>query len=143
MTYDPDEKLELTDDGYLPNGADVDGMIAEGWEQALTAVWCTYHYYGEGPPLPDVESSDPQEGVPSVNEYRRRRITEEAKYAAVTPIQALAANARLVELLLEFRLSVMEDARFDGRSWTEIGDALGMTDQAASDWHQQNRTDAR
>ncbi|MGY5210093.1 hypothetical protein [Nocardia gipuzkoensis] len=145
MAFDP-EQLELTDNGYLPYGVDVDEIIAEGWERELVAVWCTYHYNGEGPALPGSvsNSSGPDLGddVVSVDEFRRRRIARESKYAPVTSLQALAANAHLVDLLLEFRWRVMGEAReYDGKSWAEIGTSLGMTEREAAEWYQKMVTE--
>ncbi|MEU0876796.1 hypothetical protein [Nocardia brasiliensis] len=143
MAYDPDEDLELTAGGYLLPGADVEGILAEAWERDLLAVWRTYHYYGDGPALPDSDGSDVADGVASADEYRRRRILREAECTPVSVLQALRANVRLVDLLLHFRASVMQEARQDGKSWTEIGAALGMTGEAAADWCQQQVANAK
>ncbi|WP_416567327.1 hypothetical protein [Nocardia testacea] len=138
MTSGPDE-IKLTDDGYLPYGVDVDRVVAEGVEHELVAAWYTYHYNGEGPELVSRDGSnegqDLGEGVVGVEEFRRRRIARESKYAPVTATQALKANARLVEVLLAYRWRVMADARYDGKSWTEIGQILGMTASEASGWY--------
>src|SRR3954469_7745585 len=43
----------------------------------------------------------------------------------VTALDALRANAQLVELLTGRRWHVMRDAREEGVSWSQIGEALG------------------
>ena len=53
----------------------------------------------------------------------------------VSPLQALRANARLVGLLVGRRSYVMRAAREAGATWSEIGQALGMTKQGAADWY--------
>lgn len=51
----------------------------------------------------------------------------------VTAVEALEANRRLADLLTGRRWHVMQGAREAGASWSEIGDALGMTKQGAHD----------
>src|SRR4051794_19857431 len=55
---------------------------------------------------------------------------------AVTAIEALEANAQLVDLLIGRRWYVMQAAREAGATWDEIGEALGMSRQGAYDWYQ-------
>ncbi|MFE3322876.1 hypothetical protein [Nocardia sp. NPDC059195] len=133
MAYDPDENLEVIDGGFLPPGMDVDAIIAHGHEDALAAVWLTYFGYGPGPVLPDDNSASLADGVASADKYRRERILREAKSTPVEPLQALAASARLIEELLHFRAEIIDDARSDGKTWAEIGAALGMSAQAVVD----------
>ncbi|MFI8977213.1 hypothetical protein ACIGO9_30320 [Nocardia asteroides] len=139
MPFDPDEDLKLTDNGYLPPGTDVDAVVAEGYEDHLTAVWLTYFGYGSGPALPTDNSADMADVVASADKYRRARMLRTAESTPVTPLQALAASARLIEQLMEFRAQVIDDARSDGNTWEEIGAALGMSDQAALDHHRGQR----
>ena len=49
----------------------------------------------------------------------------------VTALDALAANARLVRLMTGWQWLAMRDARKDGATWEQIGDALGVTSHAA------------
>jgi hypothetical protein len=58
-----------------------------------------------------------------------------AESAEVTPLQALAAGHRLVQLLTGGRWHLMQDAREAGASWTEVGAALEMSKQGAADWY--------
>jgi len=53
----------------------------------------------------------------------------------VTALDALRANAQLVELLTGRRWHVMRDAREEGASWSQIGEALGMSKQGAQDYY--------
>jgi len=53
----------------------------------------------------------------------------------VSALEALAANRELVELLTARRWYVIRDAREAGASWSEIGEALGMSKQGAQDWY--------
>src|SRR3954453_12322458 len=54
---------------------------------------------------------------------------------SVTALQALQANAQLVELVIGRRWYVMQAARETGATWIEVGAALGMTGQEAEDWY--------
>ena len=54
----------------------------------------------------------------------------------VTALEALRANAQLVDLLVGRRWYVMQAAREEGATWDEIGSALGMTRQGAHDLYQ-------
>ncbi|MFI6031623.1 hypothetical protein [Amycolatopsis magusensis] len=54
---------------------------------------------------------------------------------AMSALQALQANRRLVDLLTGRRWTVMREAREAGATWTEIGEALGMSKQGAHDWY--------
>jgi hypothetical protein len=49
----------------------------------------------------------------------------------VSVLEALDANRRLVELLVQGRRDVVAAARQDGASWAEIGAALGISKQRA------------
>lgn len=53
----------------------------------------------------------------------------------VVALEALSANAQLVELLVSRRWYVMQAAREAGASWDEIGRALGQSGQEAESWY--------
>lgn len=53
----------------------------------------------------------------------------------VTGLEALRASRRVVELLTGARWHMMRQAREEGSSWTQVGDALGMSKQAAYDFY--------
>lgn len=48
-----------------------------------------------------------------------------------SPIDGLRANAELAKRLEHGRWHIMRDARENGHTWEEIGDACGITRQAA------------
>ena len=54
----------------------------------------------------------------------------------VTALDALAANARIVRLMTGWQWLAMRDARKDGATWELIGEALGVTGQAAQQAYQ-------
>jgi hypothetical protein len=58
-------------------------------------------------------------------------IPEGAPRSGVTPLEAIAAARVLIEQFSGSRWWIASEARKQGHSWTEIGDALGMTKQAA------------
>lgn len=94
-----------------------------GDERELLAVWNLAHERGtwEG-----ILRKDPDNAV-------AQGALEQLPVAG--PLEALAANARLVDLLTGRRWYVMRDAREAGATWSEIGQALGMTKQGAADWY--------
>jgi hypothetical protein len=59
-----------------------------------------------------------------------------AELPNVSPLDALRANAELVQLLTARRWSVMQEAREQGASWAEVGEALGVSRQAAWEFYQ-------
>jgi hypothetical protein len=58
-----------------------------------------------------------------------------AEVREVAALEALRANARAVELLTSKRWYVIRSAREAGATWVQIGDALGITKQAAHDFY--------
>jgi hypothetical protein len=52
-----------------------------------------------------------------------------------TPLQALRANKRLVDLLTVRRLAVIDAALEDDASWEDIGKAMNMTEERAREWY--------
>jgi hypothetical protein len=52
-----------------------------------------------------------------------------------TPLQALRANKRLVDLLTVRRLAVIDAAVEDGATWDDIGRAMNMTEERAREWY--------
>lgn len=58
-----------------------------------------------------------------------------AQLPEVTALDALRANVRAVDLLTARRWYVMESAREAGATWSQIGEALGITKQAAHDFY--------
>jgi hypothetical protein len=58
-----------------------------------------------------------------------------AEVREVAALEALRANAKAVELLTGRRWYVIKSAREAGATWTQIGEALGITKQAAHDFY--------
>ncbi|WP_180987303.1 helix-turn-helix domain-containing protein [Arthrobacter sp. AFG20] len=54
-----------------------------------------------------------------------------AEVSEVAALEALRANAKAVELLTARRWHVIKSAREGGATWAQIGEALGITRQAA------------
>jgi hypothetical protein len=59
-----------------------------------------------------------------------------AEWPEVSDLDMLRASRRLVDLLTGRRWYVIQGAREAGASWTEIGDALGISKQAAQQFYQ-------
>lgn len=53
-------------------------------------------------------------------------------------LDSLRANLRIVELLNGWRWFVIEQAREEGASWADIGDALGTSRQSAWEWYRRH-----
>ena len=58
-----------------------------------------------------------------------------SEVSEVAALEALRANAKAVELLTARRWYVMKSAREGGATWAQIGEALGITKQAAHDFY--------
>jgi hypothetical protein len=58
-----------------------------------------------------------------------------AELPEMTALQALAVDTRLADLLMGRRWSTMRQAREDGCSWAKIGEAIGVSKQAAQEWY--------
>ena len=57
-----------------------------------------------------------------------------AELGDISALDSLRANLKIVTLLTGWRWIVMQQAREEGATWDQIGDALGMTRQAAWEW---------
>lgn len=130
------ERIELTDNGRIPAGTDVDTVIASPFECDLIAVRNTFNEIRYTRQTLAVIDADKTKA--NVAAHMREEL---AKLADVTALQALAADQRLVELLTGRRWSTMQDAREAGESWAAIGAALGMSKQAAVDWYRRKIAD--
>jgi hypothetical protein len=73
------------------------------------------------------------------DEYRKRIQDELDSTPEVSALYALAASAKIIDLLTANRWPVMNEAREDGAIWVELGAALGITKQGARDYY--NRTE--
>lgn len=58
-----------------------------------------------------------------------------AELPEVSAVQGLQAASRLAELLTARRWADIQRAREQGASWSQIGEALGMSKQGAQDWY--------
>lgn len=108
-------------------------------------------------------SSDERESFDAWNRFHERRMWEQvgaklraqgadaerlrvidaalAEVAPVSALDALKANARLVGLLTGRRGYVIQQAREQGAEWAEIGEALGVSKQAAWAWYKRKIED--
>lgn len=109
---------------------DVEKALREGDERELWEVWRT-----------QAERSAWQDGIARLHrDGREEHLVRSAEQALaelpeVTALQALQANRRLVELLTGRRWIAMRSAREQGATWEQIGEALGMSRQAAHEWY--------
>lgn len=113
-----------------PDGFDVAEVLRRGSERQLTQVWDVYHERQLWQQV--IARNAGAEGNADRLVRAHRALTE---LPDVTATQALEANARLVDLLVGRRWYVMRDAREARASWTEIGDALGISRQGAHDFY--------
>jgi len=65
------------------------------------------------------------------DDHRAIADTAYDELGAHSPIDGLRANAELASRLEHGRWHIMRDARESGHTWAEIGDACGITRQAA------------
>jgi hypothetical protein len=80
----------------------------------------------------DVETKARAEGderAVAAAQKSRRELPE------ISALDALRANKRLVERMIGRRWYVMREAREAGATWDQIGEALGMSRQAAHEWY--------
>ncbi|QRP49058.1 hypothetical protein [Amycolatopsis sp. FDAARGOS 1241] len=124
------EYLKLTDAGYLPPDTDVDKVVRSGDERERMALRSTYFHRRLVRQMLERDDANQALWEPEL-----------AASAEVTPLQALEASHRLVEMIAGGRWHVMRDAREAGDSWSKIGDALGMTKQGAQDWYKRKIDD--
>lgn len=113
-----------------PDDFDVDEVLRRGDERDLIRVWDLYHERQMWQQV--IAKNAGADGNPDRLVTAHRVLTE---LPEVTATQALAANAMLVDLLVGRRWYVMRDAREAQASWTEIGDALGISRQGAYDFY--------
>lgn len=71
------------------------------------------------------ESARRKGADPAIVDRALRQVPE------VTAAEALQANAEAVKLLVGYRWSIMREAREQGSSWADIGEALGVSEQDA------------
>jgi hypothetical protein len=58
-----------------------------------------------------------------------------AELPGVSGLDALRASRRVVEILTNARWHMMRQAREEGSSWSQVGEALGTSKQAAYDFY--------
>lgn len=112
----------------LPVVTDVEQLLADGEVEDLLRIWSTF-----GLRRTWQEAID-RAGDPAACELLGQDLDG---WAAVTALEALRASRLLVDRLNGRRWYVMRDAREAGASWAEIGDAAGVSRQAAQQWYRQ------
>jgi hypothetical protein len=117
-------------DGHLlaDPAPDLDSLLDSADPHVLLAVWATW--------LDRHISAQIIARDKTSTATRELFAADLARLAEVTAVQALTANRRLVELLTTRRWLAASAARDAGASWAAIGAALGISRQAAHEWHQ-------
>ena len=111
---------------------DVQSVLHSGSLHQLLALWDV---------SPDrrmwtrVLSEELAKGDDQAAEVARAALAELGETSA---LDSLRANAQMVDLLTGWRWFVMQQAREEGATWDQVGEALGMTRQAAWDWYKRN-----
>lgn len=108
-------------------------MLRSGTEGQLLEIW-TSHQRASWKPAP--VAADAGEIT-----HLRASGAEDVEQRQVSALDALRANAELVDLLTGRRWMVMQDAREAGATWEQIGEALGMSRRAARNWYKRKIRD--
>jgi len=105
--------------------ASVEQALNSGDVHELLKVW---EDFNRGEASPGISSAGNDHALEAAAHF----LSEVSEVAA---LEALRANARAVELLTARRWYVMKSAREGGATWAQIGEALGITKQAAHDFY--------
>lgn len=129
-------QVTLTDSGLSARlddmSTDVQSILSSGSLRQLLALWDV---------SPDrrmwtrVLSEEVAKGDDQAAKIARTALEELGDASA---LDSLRANAEMVKLLTGWRWFVMQQAREEGATWEQVGEALGMTRQAAWDWYKRN-----
>ncbi|MBB6374349.1 hypothetical protein BKA01_001571 [Pseudonocardia eucalypti] len=106
---------------------DVETVLRSGTESQLLEIWSSHQRASWEPTSVSTGASDIT--------HRRASDPENAERRQVSALDALRANAELVDLLTGRRWMVIQDAREAGATWEQIGQALGMSRRAARNWY--------
>ena len=125
--------LDVCLSGILTRMAlDVQAVLSSGNPRKLLSLWNV---------APDrrmwtrIFAEDLEKGDEEAARTARAALAELGEASA---LDSLRANAQLVRLLTGWRWFVMQQAREEGATWDQIGEALGMTRQAAWEWYKRN-----
>ncbi|KIC68691.1 hypothetical protein RM50_04310 [Pseudarthrobacter phenanthrenivorans] len=99
--------------------------LSRGDVHELLSVW---EDFNRGETWREVSANGGDEARAAASHF----LTEVREVAA---LEALRANAKAVELLTARRWYVIKSARESGATWAQIGEALGVTKQAAHDFY--------
>lgn len=108
------------------DGVSVEQALNSGDVHELLTVWEDFNRGETGREASAVGSDEAREAAAQFL----------AEVREVAALEALRANAKAVELLTARRWYAMKSAREAGATWAQIGEALGITKQAAHDFYQ-------
>jgi hypothetical protein len=112
---------------------DVDTVLRSGTEQQLLEIWSSHQRAAWTTPQ---TSGDAGEAIHTLVSD-----ADNVEQRQASALDALRANAELVDLLTGRRWMVMQDAREAGATWEQIGQALGMSRHAARSWYKRKIRD--
>jgi hypothetical protein len=107
------------------DAASVERALSSGDIHELLKVW---EDFNSGETWREVSATGSDQALEAAAQFL-------AGVREVAALEALRANAKAVELLTARRWYVIKTAREAGATWAQIGEALGITKQAAHDFY--------
>jgi hypothetical protein len=107
------------------DAASVERALSSGDIHGLLKVW---EDFNSGETWREVSATGSDQALEAAAQFL-------AGVREVAALEALRANAKAVELLTARRWYVIKSAREAGATWAQIGEALGITKQAAHDFY--------
>ncbi|HEY3572804.1 MAG TPA: hypothetical protein VGK98_03140 [Arthrobacter sp.] len=107
------------------DAASVERALSSGDIHELLKVW---EDFNSGETWREVSATGSDQALEAAAQFL-------AGVREVAALEALRANAKAVELLTARRWYVIKSAREAGATWAQIGEALGITKQAAHDFY--------
>lgn len=125
--------LDDRENATQSSGVDVETVLRSGTESQLLEIWTSHQR----------ASWRPTAASGGTGDLTHVRVSgpEDAEPRQVSALNALRANAELVDLLSGRRWMVIQDAREAGATWEQIGQALGVSRRAARNWYKRKIRD--